>query len=72
LLLLDDVYDQLQAFELGAADCVMKPFNIPKLVLQVRNLLCSIHDSITTEARASVGSSTARSEGSELRRPVHA
>ena len=50
LLLLDDVHDQLQAFELGAADCVMKPFNIPKLVLQVRNLLCSIHDSITTEA----------------------
>ena len=29
LLLLDDVHDQLQAFELGAADCVMKPFNIP-------------------------------------------
>jgi two-component system, OmpR family, phosphate regulon response regulator PhoB len=50
LLLLDDVHDQLNAFKLGAVDCVMKPFNIPKLVLQVRNLLWSIGDSITTEA----------------------
>ena len=48
-LLLDDVHDQLGAFELGAVDCVMKPFNIPKMVLQVRNLLWSIGDSITTE-----------------------
>jgi two-component system phosphate regulon response regulator PhoB len=50
LLLLDDVHDQLKAFELGAVDCVVKPFNITKLVLQVRNLLWSIDDSITTEA----------------------
>jgi two-component system, OmpR family, phosphate regulon response regulator PhoB len=50
LLLLDDVHHQLNAFELGAVDCVMKPFNLPKLVLQVRNLLWSIGDSITTEA----------------------
>jgi two-component system phosphate regulon response regulator PhoB len=50
LLLLDDVHDQLQAFELGAVDCVMKPFNVPKLVLQVRNLVWSLGDSITTEA----------------------
>jgi two-component system, OmpR family, phosphate regulon response regulator PhoB len=49
LLLLDDVNDQLNAFELGAADCVMKPFNIRKLVLQIRNLLQSIGDSVTTE-----------------------
>jgi hypothetical protein len=33
------VHDQLQGFELGAVDCVMKPFNISKLVLQVRNLV---------------------------------
>jgi two-component system, OmpR family, phosphate regulon response regulator PhoB len=50
LLLLDNVHDQLNAFGLGAVDCVVKPFNIPKLVLQVRNLLWSIGDSITTEA----------------------
>ena len=42
LLLLDDPNDQLHAFELGAADCVMKPFNVRKLVLQIRNLLRSI------------------------------
>jgi two-component system OmpR family response regulator len=42
LLLLDDPNDQLQAFELGAADCVMKPFNVQRLVLQIRNLLRSI------------------------------
>jgi len=49
LLLLDDANDQLDAFEHGAADCVMKPFNIRKLVLQIRNLLRSISDSVTTE-----------------------
>jgi two-component system phosphate regulon response regulator PhoB len=48
-LLLDDVNDQLKALELGAADCVMKPFNLRKLVLQIRNLLGSIGDSDTTE-----------------------
>ena len=49
LLLLDDVKDQLSAFELGAADCVMQPFNIRKLVLQIRNLLWSIGDSVARE-----------------------
>jgi two-component system phosphate regulon response regulator PhoB len=49
LLLLDDANDQLDAFELGAAGCVMKPFNIRKLVLQIRNLLRSIGDSVATE-----------------------
>ena len=44
------MHDQLQAFELGAVDCVMKPFNVLKLVLQIRNLVWSIGDSITTEA----------------------
>jgi two-component system, OmpR family, phosphate regulon response regulator PhoB len=42
LVLLDDVNDQLDAFELGAADCVMKPFNVRKLALQIRNLLRSV------------------------------
>jgi DNA-binding response OmpR family regulator len=41
--------DQLSAFELGAADCVMKPFNVRNLVLQVRNLLRSIGDSVKPE-----------------------
>jgi two-component system, OmpR family, phosphate regulon response regulator PhoB len=50
LLLLDEAGDQLQAFELGAADCVIKPFNIRKLVLQIRNLVRSIGDSATPEA----------------------
>lgn len=50
LLLLDEVSDQLQAFEFGAADCVMKPFNIRKLVLQIRNLVGSVGDSATVEA----------------------
>jgi DNA-binding response OmpR family regulator len=49
LLLLDDANDQLNAFELGAADCVMKPFNIRRLVLQIRNLLRSMGDSVATE-----------------------
>ena len=49
LLLLDEVNDQLNAFELGAADCLMKPFNIRKLVLQVRNLIGSVGESETTE-----------------------
>ncbi len=49
LLLLDDVNDQLKAFELGAADCVMKPFNIRKMALQIRNLLRSVGDPVTTE-----------------------
>ena len=50
LLLLDEVSDQLQAFEFGAADCVMKPFNIRKIVLQIRNLVGSLGDSATVEA----------------------
>jgi len=49
LLLLDDVNDQLNGLELGAADCVMKPFNIRKLVLQIRNLLRSVGDPVLTE-----------------------
>jgi two-component system phosphate regulon response regulator PhoB len=50
LVLLDDMNDQLDAFELGAADCVMKPFNVRKLVLQIRNLLRSIGgDSVKPE-----------------------
>ena len=44
LVLLDGMNDQLDALELGAADCVMKPFNVRKLVLQIRNLLRSIGD----------------------------
>jgi two-component system, OmpR family, phosphate regulon response regulator PhoB len=42
LVLLDEIGDQLDALELGAADCVMKPFNVRKLALQIRNLLRSI------------------------------
>jgi two-component system, OmpR family, phosphate regulon response regulator PhoB len=42
LVLLEDINDQLESLELGAADCVMKPFNIRKLVLQIRNLLRSV------------------------------
>ncbi len=42
LVLLEDINDQLESFELGAADCVMKPFNVRKLVLQIRNLLRSV------------------------------
>jgi two-component system, OmpR family, phosphate regulon response regulator PhoB len=49
LVLLDDMNDQLDAFELGAADCVMKPFNVRKLVLQIRNLLRSIGDPVKSE-----------------------
>ena len=49
LVLLDDMNDQLDAFELGAADCVMKPFNVRKLVLQIRNLLRSIGDPVKPE-----------------------
>jgi two-component system, OmpR family, phosphate regulon response regulator PhoB len=50
LVLLDDTNDQLDAFELGAADCVMKPFNVRRLVLQIRNLLRSIGgDSVKPE-----------------------
>lgn len=49
LLLLDDLNDQLGALESGAAACVMKPFGIRKLVLQIRNLLRSIGDPIAAE-----------------------
>ena len=49
LVLLDDINDQLNAFELGAADCVMKPFNVRKLVLQIRNLLRSIGKPVKPE-----------------------
>jgi two-component system, OmpR family, phosphate regulon response regulator PhoB len=44
-VLLDDMKDQFAALELGAADCLVKPFNVRKLVLQIRNLLRSIGDS---------------------------
>jgi two-component system, OmpR family, phosphate regulon response regulator PhoB len=49
LVLLDEMNDQLNAFELGAADCVMKPFNVRKLVLQIRNLLRSIDKPVKPE-----------------------
>jgi DNA-binding response OmpR family regulator len=49
LLLLDDLNDQLRAFELGAAACIMKPFSVQKAVLQIRNLLRSIADSDAAE-----------------------
>jgi two-component system, OmpR family, phosphate regulon response regulator PhoB len=49
LLLLDDANQQLGAYELGAADCVMKPFNPRKVVLQIRNLLQSIADPVSPE-----------------------
>jgi two-component system, OmpR family, phosphate regulon response regulator PhoB len=42
LVLLEEIGDQLDALELGAAGCVMKPFNVRKLTLQIRNLLWSI------------------------------
>jgi two-component system phosphate regulon response regulator PhoB len=44
-VLLDDLNDQFSALELGAADCMIKPFNVRKLVLQIRNVLRSIGDS---------------------------
>jgi two-component system phosphate regulon response regulator PhoB len=46
LLLLDDLNDPREAFESGAADCVRKPFNVRQLVLQIRNLLSSLSDSV--------------------------
>ena len=49
LVLLDEIGDQLDALELGAADCVMKPFNVRKLVLQIRNLLRSIGDTVKSD-----------------------
>jgi two-component system phosphate regulon response regulator PhoB len=49
VLLLDDMNDQLEAFEFGAVECVMKPFNVRKLVLQIRNLLRSLGDPIKPE-----------------------
>src|SRR5207249_1123645 len=49
LLLLEDLNDQLGAFEFGAAACVMKPFSVQKVVLQIRNLLHSISDSAAAE-----------------------
>ena len=49
LLLLNDATDQLQAFEFGAADCITKPFDVRKVVLQVRNLLRSIGESAPSE-----------------------
>ena len=48
LVLLDDVNDQLDALELGAAGCFMKPFEVRKLVLQIRNLIRS-DDSVKQE-----------------------
>jgi two-component system, OmpR family, phosphate regulon response regulator PhoB len=50
LLLLNEVNDQLRAFEWGAADCIMKPFNTRQLVLQIRNLVGSVGDSLNPEA----------------------
>jgi two-component system, OmpR family, phosphate regulon response regulator PhoB len=49
LMLLDEVGDQLDAFEKGAADCVMKPFNVQKLTLQIRNLLRSVGSSVKAD-----------------------
>jgi two-component system, OmpR family, phosphate regulon response regulator PhoB len=49
LLLLDNATYQREAFELGAADCVLKPVNVQQLVLQVRNLLSSVSDSAKAE-----------------------
>jgi two-component system phosphate regulon response regulator PhoB len=49
LLLLNSVADQFRAFELGAADCIVKPFSVRSLILQIRNLMQSIGNSITTE-----------------------
>jgi two-component system, OmpR family, phosphate regulon response regulator PhoB len=49
LLLLDSATYQGEAFELGAADCVLKPVNVQQLVLQVRNLLSSVSDSAKAE-----------------------
>jgi two-component system, OmpR family, phosphate regulon response regulator PhoB len=49
LILLDKVDDQLDALEQGAADCVMKPFNVRKLTLQIRNLLRSIGGSVKAD-----------------------
>jgi two-component system, OmpR family, phosphate regulon response regulator PhoB len=48
-VLLDDMKDQFAALELGAADCMIKPFNVRKLILQIRNLLRSIGDSNAPE-----------------------
>jgi two-component system, OmpR family, phosphate regulon response regulator PhoB len=50
LLLLNDATDQLQAFESGAADCIIKPFDVRKVVLQIRNLLRSIGESAPSES----------------------
>ena len=49
LILLDEVDDQLDALEQGAADCLMKPFNVRKLTLQIRNLLRSIGGSVKAD-----------------------
>jgi two-component system, OmpR family, phosphate regulon response regulator PhoB len=49
LVLLDEVKDQLDALELGAAYCVMKPFEVRKLVLQIRNLIRSSGGSVKQE-----------------------
>jgi two-component system, OmpR family, phosphate regulon response regulator PhoB len=49
LVLLDGMNDQLDALELGAADCVMKPFNVRKLALQIRNLLRSIGNTVKSD-----------------------
>src|ERR1700754_2897203 len=43
-VILEDMKDQFAALELGAADCLIKPFDVRKLVLQIRNLLRSIGD----------------------------
>jgi DNA-binding response OmpR family regulator len=49
LVLLHETSDQLDALELGAADCVMKPFNVRKLALQIRNLLRSIDVTVKSD-----------------------
>ncbi len=46
LLLVNDLNDPREAFESGAADCVRKPFSTRHLVLQIRNLLSSVSDSV--------------------------
>jgi two-component system, OmpR family, phosphate regulon response regulator PhoB len=55
LLLLDEINDQLEAFELGAADCVMKPFDVRKLNLQIRNLIRSISGEASKPEELKVG-----------------
>ena len=76
LLLLDEINDQLEAFELGAADCVMKPFDVRKLNLQIRNLIRSISGESSKpeelkDWRPIPGSRAARSQSGQQHCAVH-